>query len=241
VAYQKDIANLVEAEKLIENAIKVLQSFYDKMEVRNMGFIQKEDPTPPEVLAAGPQSGKGNAAIKMLEYILEETKKEENDAHSAEKTAQHDYEDSMEELTTEQAKMERALVALKEALATAEESLQQAEEDHKATFEDKLAIEAYLEKIKPGCDFITKNFGVRSKNRIIEKAALEEAQKALKSSPAYKKAVNEATVESYGKCKEPCVKDSQDVECKACMADVTIPGYCAGHPLTKGCNEEGEP
>jgi hypothetical protein len=57
------------------------------------------------------------------------------------------------------------------------------------------------------------------------------------ASPAYKKAVSEATVESYGNCKEPCVKDSEAVKCKACMADVTVPGYCAGHPETKGCND----
>ena len=51
----------------------------------------------------------------------------------------------------------------------------------------------------------------------------------------YKTAVNAATVESYGDCKEPCVEDESHVKCKACMADVTIPAYCAGHEGTKGC------
>lgn len=105
----------------------------------------------------------------------------------------------------------------------------------KATTEDKEAIEAYLLKIKPGCDFITKNFDLREKNRKTEKEALEKAVKLIKATPAYKTAVNEATVESYGDCKEPCVADADDVKCKACMADVTIPAYCAGHKGTKGC------
>jgi hypothetical protein len=158
VAYQKNIKNMVEAQALIQNAVKVLDSFYDKI-----SFVQskKEDPAPPPVLNAGPQVGKGNSAIKMLEYILSETKKEEANAHSDEESAQHDYEDSMTALKDEQAKMEKSLTRLKGALSKAEESLLQAQEDHKATVEDKLAIEAYLEKIKPGCEFITKNFELR--------------------------------------------------------------------------------
>merc|ERR1719247_1237065 len=48
IAYQKDVKNLVDAEKLVEKAIKVLKGYYDDLEKRaeNTGFIQ-EDPTPP--------------------------------------------------------------------------------------------------------------------------------------------------------------------------------------------------
>lgn len=27
----------------------------------------------------------------------------------------------------------------------------------------------------------------------------------------------------------------EHVECKACLAEVEVPGYCAGHPGTQGC------
>merc|ERR1719271_2176533 len=157
------------------------------------------------------------------------------DAHEDEESAQHDYEDSMTKLKKEQADAEKNLSDLQDNLATKQQELLEAQEDLKATTEDKEAIEAYLLKIKPGCDFITKNFDLREKNRKTEKEALEKAVKLIKATPAYKKAVNEATVESYGDCKEPCVADADDVMCKACMADVTIPTYCAGHKGTKGC------
>merc|ERR1719240_1765189 len=171
----------------------------------------------------------------MLEFISEETKKEENQAHADEEKAQADYEDSMTKLKKEQADAEKNLANLQEKLAQAEKDLLQAQEDLKATTADKEAIAAYLLKIKPGCDFITKNFDLREKNRATEKAALEKAIKLIKGTPAYKTAVNSATVESYGKCKEECVEDAEDVKCKACMADVTIPAYCAGHEGTPGC------
>mmetsp|Transcript_115416 Transcript_115416/g.181608 ORF Transcript_115416/g.181608 Transcript_115416/m.181608 type:complete len:743 (-) Transcript_115416:88-2316(-) len=241
IAYQKDIKNIVDAESILERAIKVLKAYYDDLEKKlaaGEAFVQ-EDPTPPEAWKGDGsyegQKGKGGDVISMLEFILSETNKEENAAHKEEEQAQADYEDSMSKLKEEEAASEKLLAELKETLAEKEEELLAAKEDLKATTADKEAIEAYLLKIKPGCDFITENFDLREKNRATEKAALEKADGLIRGTPAYKAAVNEATVESYGDCKEPCVADVEDVKCKACMADVTIPAYCAGHEGTKGC------
>lgn len=201
--------------------------------------LMQEDPAPPEAWKGDGsyegQSSQGTDVIKMLEFILSETKKEETEAHSTEESAQADYEDSMTQLKQEEADGEKNLVSLKETLAEKEKELLDAKEDLQKTTEDKEAIEAYLLKIKSGCDFITTNFDLREKDRKIEKDALEKAIGLIKGTPAYKAAVSEATVESYGNCKEPCVADVDDVKCKACMADVTIPAYCAGHEGTKGC------
>jgi hypothetical protein len=241
LAYQADIKNLVDAETILEKAIKVLAKYYDDLAKKlaaGEALMQREDPTPTETWESNSyegQSSEGQDVIKMLEFILSETKKEEDDAHSAEESAQADYEDSMTQLKKEEAEGEKNLVSLKETLAEKEKELLDAKEDLKKTTEDKEAIEAYLLKIKPGCDFITFNFELREEDRKIETEALEKAIKLIKGTPAYKAAVSEATVESYGDCKEPCVADAEDVKCKACMADVTIPGYCAGHSGTKGC------
>merc|ERR1740138_941114 len=150
----------------------------------------------------------------MLDFILSEASKEEMDAHKDEEKSQADYEDSMTKLKKEEADAEKSLANLQEDLAEKENSLLEAKEDLKATTKDKEAIEAYLLKIKPGCDFITKNYDTREANRKTEKDALEKAVTLIKATPAYKTAVSEATVESYGKCKEPCVADEADVECK---------------------------
>merc|ERR1719324_2065911 len=181
------------------------------------------------------RAGAGGDAVTMLKFILSETKKEETEAHTDEEKAQADYEDSMTDLKKEQARLEGSLVKLQEDLATAEKTLVEKKEDHKDAENAAAKITDYLAKIKPGCDFITTNFDMREKNRATEKGALEKAVKLIKGTPAYKTAVNSATVESYGDCKEPCVKDEDHVECKACMADVTIPAYCAGHKGTPGC------
>jgi hypothetical protein len=249
-AYQKDIADLVSAESILKRAIKVLKEYYDELAAKLEAgtALMQEDPAPPEAwkntegekdgMYTG-QSKEGNNVIDMLEFILMETQNEETEAHTEEETAQADYEDSMTKLKKEEAASEKRLAELEETLAETEEKLLAAKEDLKATIADKEAIEAYLLKIKPGCDFITENYKLRAENRVTEKEALEKAQKLIKGTPAYKAAVHEATVESYGDCKVPCEADVEYVTCKACMADVTIPGFCAGHGETKGCN--GEP
>jgi len=241
VSYQKDIKNLVEAQGVLKKATKVLNAYYDDLEKKLAAgeALVQEDPKAPEAWKGDGsyegQSSKGKDVIEMLTFILTEAEKEEADAHKDEEKAQADYEDSMTQLKKEEAEAEKSLADLQETLATKEQELLTAKEDLKATTEDKVAIEDYLEKIKPGCDFITTNFDLREKNRKTETEALKKAIGLIKGTPAYKAAENDATVESYGDCKEPCVKDKADVKCKACMADVTVPAYCAGHKGVKGC------
>jgi len=238
--YQQDIKNLVAAEKILKKAIKVLRKYYDdleaKMEAGEVFLQRREDPDAPQTWDGYKgQSSKGGDAISMLEFILEETNKEETEAHSDEETSQHDYEDSMADLKEREADAEKTLVSLRESLAQKEEDLLMRKKELKKTEGEKEALENYLAKIKPGCDFITENFDEREDNRATETAALERAEGLIKDTPVYKKAMAEAKTESFGDCKEPCTEDENHVECKACMAETSIPGYCAGHKGTKGC------
>merc|ERR1719160_2428917 len=102
----------------------------------------------------------------------------------------------MTDLKSQMAELEKTLVTLKETLAEKEATLAEKEEDLKKTIAGKEAIEAYLEKIKPGCDFITTNFDTREEYRKIEKEALEKAVELLKASPAYKAAITKAEHEA---------------------------------------------
>jgi len=237
--YQEDIKNLVAAESILKKAIKVLRKYYDKLEKRmaaEAGALLQEDPDAPDTWGNYKgQSNKGGDAIKMLEFILDETIKEETEAHSDEEKSQHGYEDSMQDLKDKEASDEKTLAKLQTTLAKKEEELVMKRKELKATTAEKLSIEAYLLKIKPGCDFITKNFETREKNRATETTALKKAQTLIKGTPVYKNFKAESHVESFGDCKEPCTKDEDHVKCKACMAETSIPGYCAGHKGTKGC------
>jgi len=242
-AYQMNIKNIVTAEGLLHKAIKVLKAYYDQFEKEEEKELLQEEPAPPETWedeeGQGGYAGQrdaGGEVIGMLEFIAKETKKEETEAHSDEEGAQHDYEDSMAELKSEQAKLSETLASLQDELAETEKTLGETREDLAVTEKELKAVEKYLLKIKPGCDYIEENFDARTEARGKEKEALEKAIELLKGTPAYKSAVNAAEQEALGDCKDICNAEGQDhAKCKACLAGVSVPGYCAGHADTPGC------
>jgi len=237
--YQEDARNLVAAQTILKKAIKVLRKYYDELEKRiaeKEGAFLQEDPVAPETFGTYTgQSSKGGDAIKMLEFILEESEKEEHEAHSDEESAQAMYEDNMKSLKEQEAADEQSLAELQTSLAKKEEELVMKNKELKATIKERDAIEKYLLDIKPGCDFITTNFDQRETNRATETAALEKAKTLIKGTPVYKTFKAEEKVEGFGDCKKPCTENEAHVECKACLAKTSIPGYCAGHEGTLGC------
>jgi uncharacterized phage infection (PIP) family protein YhgE len=117
LAYQADIDSLVKAQDILSKALKVLSKFYtmqaEKL-AKDTALLQKSRQTPPETWDKGysGQSGKGNDAISMIEFILEETKKEEKEAHTQEEDAQGAFEDSMTALKSEEADLEKSIAQL---------------------------------------------------------------------------------------------------------------------------------
>merc|ERR1712138_357623 len=124
----------------------------------------------------------------MLEFILEETKAEHKAAHDSEAAAQAAFEDTMTDLKSQEGSSMDTIADLKEQLAEKEKQLAETNVDLAKTLKEHKAIEKYLLKIKPGCDFITTNIEMRREHRAAEIAALQGAEDSLKSTPVYKKA-----------------------------------------------------
>jgi len=246
-AYQKDIANLVEAAALVDKAIHVLTKYYATVAktLEAPAFMQvaksagRDDPAPPETWEdtyKGQSAEGSHSAIEMLGFIVKNTKAEEKKAHLDELASQHDYEDSMQGLKDSEAELQETLVDLKATLAEKAKELVMKNEDLVKTQAEFAALEAYLLKIKPGCDFITTHLETRQSARTKETASLTNAKDLLKGSAVYKQAEEASHQESLGECGDICNEVGEaNVKCMACLAKVTVPGYCAGHPETKGC------
>jgi len=241
VEFVHDTRNLAEATGLLERATEVLRAYYSKLASEmSGGFLQKrrDEPTPPATWddTYSGQSVKGGSVIDMLTYILSETKAEETQAHEDEVAAQASYEDRMTQLTAQYALEVSSLATTKEQLAEKELALMQKEKALAATQKEKAALEDYLKQIKPGCDFITTHIVARKSARAAESASLSTARDLIKQTPAYLAVVGEEHESSLGECLPTCKEHGEEhVKCKACLADVTVPGYCAGHPSAEGC------
>jgi len=245
LAYQAEIDNLVRSKALLLSAIKVLTNYYQQLGDYAREAEEQVTVLPGETEARPGtwekekgykgQSSKGTSVIRMLTFIHEEVDREESLAHTTEKTAQHAYEDSMKGLKQGEANMQRSLEDLRRQLADTQQELLEKRDDHGRTSAENAAAKAYLLQIKPGCDFITENIDHRNSRRQVETAALEKAEELLKNTPVYKAAVAAADIESLGPCRQVCEDMREHVKCRACLAKVSIPGYCAGHPDTPGC------
>merc|ERR1719156_340611 len=309
-AYQANIVNLVNAEKTLDKALKVLKKFYDWLHAKSgphhyekkagkdsggsnikripeatveeleeactadpgcagfntMGWMKaaidpeekwyaaegdlyvkvydeenpvvlmqkKEEPAPPEADFSETGQGQATDAVSMLGFILEETKKEETQAHTDEEEAQKTFEDTMNDLKTQEAACLETIADLTESLASTEKTLEETQIDLEKTTKEKKAIERYLLKIKPGCDFITENIDTRKDNRAAETDALNQAKDKLKGTPAYKEAAAKAEKMMLGKCADSCA-DKTSIKCKACLAGTSVTGYCAAHKGEAGC------
>jgi len=244
--YQGNVEHCVEAAAVLKRAVSALQVYYkaaEQEEKKELGIMQKKAKvrkvaqTPPETWSGDfeGQAQGGKKVIDMLKYILSESEKEETAAHQMEQEAQHTFEDSMAALKQEQTDTQAALTNKNMELADSLLELQQKGEDKAKTEQEKVAIERYLERIKPGCDFIVENFATREANRATEAAALDQAVTLLKESPTYASAKAKEQERAQGECAGVCKVSQDQVDCKACLAKVSVPGYCAGHPSTAGC------
>lgn len=242
--HQKSVEQLTKTEALLGKAITVLKKFYSSLHKKS-GLVaaaalqQKARPKPPETWDSA-YDGQSNSAtgekgaVEMIEYIRKETDEQITQAQKEEGEAQADFEGNMAELMEEQRKQMKNMVSLKSALADAEQGMVDKKGDLKQEKLDETATSNYLADIKPRCDFIFDNFELRTRNRKSETKALVQAEKLLKASPAYQAASLEADAEALGACRGKCEVPDHAV-CKACLAHVSVPGYCAGHNGTRGC------
>jgi len=229
-------SKIVADDKLYDSSADLYVKVFD--ESNSVGLLQRrEDPAPPESFSSesGDQTGKANDVVSQLEFIISETKAELAQAHQDEESSQHSFEDEITDLKSQEQTSVETIASLDDSIAETEKQLLQAREDLKKTKAEKKAIERYLLKIKPGCDFITSNIDTRKSNRAAETSSLQEAINKLEATPAFKEAAASNEKDMLGKCAEKCQPDQETLACKACLAGTSEAGYCAGHSDQAGC------
>jgi len=244
--FEANMENLVKAKELLSSAVHVLTKYYNSLQdyaqddEEEVKQLPGEDDARPELWEKEKgykgQGDSGKKVLDMLDFIIGETKGEENLAKKDEESAQKQYEESMATLKKEQSTLQKAFVKFQKTLSEKKLALMDTQEEMKKTAAVKEKAEAYLLEIKPGCDFITDNFDKREKHREVESSALKKAATLVRNTALYKASEAEKELASQGSCRDACTNSgTEHVKCKACLSDVSIPGYCAGHPDTMGC------
>jgi len=176
------IADAKEAQTAVENALTVLKEFYAKA-AEATALVQKQSPAEeaPETFDESYKGmgSEGGGVVGMLEVILSDFARLENDTTAAEEQAKEEYDKFMfdskmdkamkandiKHKTEKKGKSETALADAKKNLANAQEELD--------------AALAYYEKLKPSCVDSGISYEERVKRREEEIQSLQEALKIL--------------------------------------------------------------
>merc|ERR1719375_443591 len=189
--FEKNKADDEAAADLIDKAMGVLKTFYEE----NFELLQaqggakqpivveagKAPPPPPSTWSEpyGGAQGESKGILAILKMILDDVKDEIEKSKQAEKDAIKAF----EELKTD---IENSIKAANEAISDLEKKVAESEEaivEQMTTKTDaKKELDGIIEGImsaEPGCNFMTINFEVRTKNRQLEIDGLLKAKAIL--------------------------------------------------------------
>merc|ERR1719213_834312 len=115
----------------------------------------------------------------MLEVILADTKKTEDQVIASEQDSQSAYENFMKDSNKGITKEQQSQADMEGARATANEELSAAETDFKETMGELEALDQTNNDLHKSCDYTLKNFDARQAARAAEMDALQEAKNIL--------------------------------------------------------------
>merc|ERR1719181_1923249 len=168
----------------------ILTKAIDRMK-QVYALLQQQKPGAPHIQTSGTHTDPGNGPAKfkkyeqnagggkvvaMLEEILADTKKTEDQAMASELDAQSAYENFMKDSNKMILKTSQAISDMTGARATAKEELSMAKTDFSETMTELEGLDQTNADLHKSCDYILKNFDARQAARAAEMDALREAK-----------------------------------------------------------------
>merc|ERR1740121_3270767 len=137
-------------------------------------------PPPPEAPGAyQKKSGENSGVLKMIDLLVQDLDKEMAAAGAAEKDAQADYEQLMQDSAAKRTADSALLTEKTAAKANMEGELQNAKETHASLTKDLGATLKYIAGLHAECDWLLKFFDMRQEARASEIDALGKAKAVL--------------------------------------------------------------
>merc|ERR1719238_2671294 len=121
----------------------------------------------------------GGRVVAMLEEVLADTRKVEDEAMVSEADAQSSYENFMKDSNKSILKTTQAISDMTGARATAKEELSMAKTDFSETMTELEGLDQTNADLHKTCDYVLKNFQTRQAARAAEMDALNEAKNIL--------------------------------------------------------------
>lgn len=185
--FQQAVMDHMVTQTILKKAVDRMKQVYALMQKPGAPHMElsgtKTDPgSGPARFTKYEKSSTGGRVISMMETIMADSKKLENEARAGEEDAQAEYEGFMKDSNKSIKEYQHSIVNMSENKAKAEETLELAKTDLSDTLTTLESLNSMLGDLKQSCDFMLENFDARQDARANEIEALREAKAILSGS-----------------------------------------------------------
>jgi len=125
------------------------------------------------------QNAGGKRVVAMIQEVIDDSKKTEDEAHASEADSQTAYEDFVKQSNKSITQLTTSINDMTVSLAKAKEDLTMAKSDFAGTMKELGGLNDYAGDLHKSCDYVLKNFDARQAARSAEMDALGEAKQIL--------------------------------------------------------------
>lgn len=183
-AYDQTIAEQAVTQAILQKALDRMREVYSLVQGPGAPQMQlsgnhTDAGAMPARFNAYEKNAGGAKVVAMLEVVLGDAVKMENEAHVAELNAQGAYEMFMKDSNRAIAQNSKSIADMMEEKAKNEMSMGMAKSDLATTSAELEGLSSVLADLRMSCDFLLRNFAARQEARTTEMDALQEAKAIL--------------------------------------------------------------
>jgi len=176
--FQQTVADQRETAKLVSAALVVLQGFYGKAALVQLGQ-EPAGPPPPPGFKEYKKNESSGGVMSLMEQIIQDAKSMEAEAIKDEEDATKAYAEFVTGTNASIEEASKSIVAKSQEKAQAEADLVEAEEELASVEAELEGLAKYKDQLHVSCDFVLKNFEIRQTARDEEIEALKQAKAIL--------------------------------------------------------------
>jgi len=179
--FQETVADQRATQKLLQAALNILKSFYDKKNTTfdKVSLAQKKQPAPPPGFKDYSKNKQAGGVQGLIKQIIEDAKAMENQAIRDEEDAQKSYEEFIKDSNSSSDGKQKEVIEKTEENARNKEKLVESKEALDFIMDELAGLSSYDAELHASCDFIMKNFEIRQSSRDEEIEALKQANAIL--------------------------------------------------------------
>jgi chromosome segregation ATPase len=187
--YQKVVSDQAITQAILTKALERMKEVYALMQQPGAPHIAtsatRTDPgNAPAKFTKYEQNAGGKRVVAMIEEVIADAKKTEDEAHASEADAQASYEYLVKESNKSVTQLTTSINDMTVSLAKAKEDLTMSKSDLGGVMIELQGLQDYVTALHRECDFELKNFKTRQAALTAEMDAMREAEQVLSATDA---------------------------------------------------------